>query len=173
MDNHSVGSVHSAVPIDRVESLLSYGAYLDGLLDEMARRPSLLYLAQYLRNYGRESLFPNYTPRDAEPPDVKAIHGRDCDWTWHQRQWDYRERAREIIEGSEPWPHRLLPWKEWHELRYYQGYAEHAPAWLDPANNPAPYDPKPRRKRARKPLTGLKAKVAAKRRARRNGNAAR
>lgn len=116
----------------------TYGAYLDDLLAEMQRRPSLLYLASYLRNYGRRRVLLPYAERDATPPDLKAIHARGCDWSWHQRQWDYREHARAIIEGVEPWPRRLLPWKNWLELRYYHGKANDCPAWLDPANERKP-----------------------------------
>jgi len=115
----------------------TYGAYLDALLSEMKRRPSLLYLARYLRHYGRDRDLLPYTARDATPPDLKAIHARGCDWTWHQRQWDYREHAREIIEGAAPWPRRLLPWKVFTELRYYHGQLEQMPAWLDDENRRA------------------------------------
>lgn len=131
-----------------VEQRLRAKAYADyhaDLLDEMTRRPSLANLMHYLRYYGRQSPFLPYAERDAKAPDVKAIYARGCDDTWSQRQWDCRERARAIIEGREPWPRHLLPWKANAEELYVMGVGD-MPGWLDPENDPAPHDPTPRNK---------------------------
>jgi len=124
--------------LTREKASQTYGEYLDGLFAEMERRPSLLWLAHYLRYYGSRDRFPHYTERDATPPDLKGIEAAGYDWLWHRRQWLSRERARRIIEGVEPWPQRLLGWKHFTELRYYHGSLAQMPGWLDPANNPGP-----------------------------------
>ena len=124
----------------RKKASQTYGEYLTDLFAEMERRPSLLWLSHYLFFYGSRDRFPRYTERDAAPPDLKAIEAAGYDWTWHRRQWLSRERARRIIEGAEPWPQRLLGWKHFMELRYYQGARGRMPGWVDPANNPGPDD---------------------------------
>lgn len=145
----------------------TYGEYLDGLFAEMQRRPSLAYLAAYLRDYGRERALLPYTARDATAPDVKAIHARGCDWLYEQRLWDIREHARAIIEGAEPWPQRLMAWKVISELRYYHGGGRR-PAWLDPRDWPDPTrPPEYREPKSRKAVSAIKARINAKRRERR------
>lgn len=49
--------------------------------------------------------------------------------------WEMRERARAIIEGREPWPEYLLPYKSIRENAYYHGRRKvEIPTWLDPDN---------------------------------------
>lgn len=43
-------------------------------------------------------------------------------------------RARNIVDGFEPWPRALLAWKEYQELRCYHGHGMGPkPPWIDRA----------------------------------------